>query len=158
MSSYPNLKARLRDERAVGLRAEGYTYAQIAEKLGYSSPRACSGAIQRQLERSAKTFGRDREYLAMLEEERLRKAEKKLWDKADEVDPTKLVDSVTKLHDRRVNLHGIGAKFEVEADKAEALAVLSSALYRAIAATGLPEEEQETLLTQIAGELGMGDE
>lgn len=136
------------------------TTQQIADELGFKSARAAAYAIRGALERRAKIMHRDGEILAQLEEERLSKAERALWRSFQDgdFDATKLVDAVTKLHDKRVNLHGIGAKFEVEADKAEALAILSSALTRAIVASGIDDETQDYLLKQIAGELGAGDE
>lgn len=108
----PDRQARV--EAAVGMKAAGASYAEIARVLGYSSAHRARVAVERGL---ADVAGpEDKQQLRFLTSRRLERLLRGLWNKAtDENSPEHLAAARTALAviDRHARLYGIDAPQEM---------------------------------------------
>lgn len=97
------LQAMERTKQALELRLSGFSYSQIAEKLGYSSRAAAFKAVSNAMKR---TLREPAEKVRELELDRLDELLKSLWYYRGRVD---YVDRILKVMERRARLLGLDA-------------------------------------------------
>ena len=97
------IKAHARHIAALNLRAEGMSYAAIAERLGYASKSGAHKAVSRALERTTKEAS---DAVRNYELQRLDKMMSAIWDKAMSGD-TKSINTILRIMDRRSKLLGL---------------------------------------------------
>lgn len=108
------MNARVREREALRLRLAGLTYAEIAERLGYSRPASAYVAVQRALAKICPP--EDVAALRQLEIQRLDQLLQSRWEKALAGDDAAL-DRVLRILERKARLLGLDApeKRQVEA-------------------------------------------
>ncbi|WP_280332882.1 hypothetical protein [Nocardia wallacei] len=101
---------RERQAKALKLRMAGVPWAAIADELGYADPsgpfRAVESLLNRQESEAAESYRK-------IEDMRLDVALRKVWQDVMAGD-LKAIDTLLKVHDRRVKLHGLAAPQRVE--------------------------------------------
>lgn len=107
-NSQRQLDAMERTKQALELRLAGFTYTQIAEKLGYSSRPAAFKAVMNAMKR---TLREPAEKVRELELDRLDELLKGLWFYRSRVDYT---DRILKIMERRSKLLGLDAPERVQ--------------------------------------------
>lgn len=100
------IRAREREKKALELRKAGATYAQIAEKLGYSDPKSAWHAVMRALDRLPRE---DAEKVRRLELSRLDTIALRLWRKIVEEGDIQAVNAYLRVMERRARYLGLDA-------------------------------------------------
>lgn len=141
-------KALARDEKALALRVQGKTHAQIAEELGYGARSNAHRAIKRRLDALNRECLERADQVKQLELTRLDAMLAGLWEKAAAGDP-QAIDRVLKIQERRSAYEGLdmprALKVEVARELETNLAKLQA---------GLPQDVFERVLSVLASEHG----
>ena len=139
--------------QALKLRAAGYTYQQIAEKLGYSSKSGAHSAVMRQLQQIP---AENLEQVRSLELDRLDSLQQGLWPEAFRGN-TKSVEAFLKVMAHRARILGLDAN---DAKRADAVAEYGATLEKAfvalttvISGIGLTSEQEEMASGLLADQL-----
>lgn len=100
---------------AVQMRLAGATWAEIAEALGYPTPRVAMVATERALEKQLKN-PEDREKMRQMDGARLNRLLRSIWSKAIDPDHPDQLIAVTKAREilaQHAKLYGLDAPTEV---------------------------------------------
>lgn len=106
--------------KAIRLKIDGYTYTEIAEKLGYSSKGSACKDVSRALERHVIEEGLAIEAWRELELARLDVLQKAIWPEAKEGNP-RAIETALKVLDRRAKLLGLDSAIKLEVLTIDAL-------------------------------------
>lgn len=141
-------KALARDEKALELRLQHKTHAEISAALGYGSRQNAGRAIKRRIAALAKDCSESAAEVKAMELARLDAMAAGLWKKAKAGDP-QAIDRVLKIQERRSAYEGLDMP---RALKVEVARELDSNLEKLKA--GLAPDVYEQVLGVLAGEHG----
>lgn len=110
LSQEQEIAATEKQIKALELRRQGKSYAEIARELGYSSGSGAHNAVKKALR---KTLKEPADELRKLENARLDAMLVGLWPGIEKGDP-KAVTAAVKISDRRAKLNGLDAPAEVD--------------------------------------------
>lgn len=136
-----------RQAQAVELRKAGYTFREIAEKLGYAGHQGAYKAVMAALH---KTLQEPSDELRHLELERLDVMLKSLWPKMLQGSP-RHAEVALKVMDRRAALLGLDAPKQVEDHRTVTIAIMAEHL---ATETGLNKDEILAEAQRIVAEAG----
>jgi hypothetical protein len=141
-------KALIRDEKALALRMQHKSHAEIATALGYGCRQNAARAIKRRLDALDRECGETAEAVKAMELGRLDAMAAGLWKKAVKGDPQS-VDRMLKIQERRSAYEGLDMP---RALKVEVARELDSNLEKL--KSGLAPDVYEQVLSVLAGEHG----
>lgn len=110
VSQEQQITATDRQLKALQLRKQGVSYAEIAKQVGYKSGSGAHAAVRKALK---KTLQEPADDLRKIENERLDSMLAALWDKVEKGDPQAIMAGI-KISERRAKLNGLDSPAEVD--------------------------------------------
>ena len=144
-------KALIRDEKALALRLQHKTHAEISAALGYGCRQNAARAIKRRLDALDRECSETAESVKAMELSRLDAMAAGLWKKAAKGD-TAAIDRMLKIQERRSAYEGLDMPRALKVEVARELETNIEKLK-----AGLSPDVFEQVLSVLAGEHGAAE-
>ena len=148
MTSQQSVAARAKTVEIMDLKIKGYSFTEIAEKLGYKSRSSPFKQVKRELERISKKCSIQAEELRTLESAKLDKLETEAWKLIESGNP-RGIDQVKSISESRRKLFGLDAPIKQEITGEINVGDLRARLAARLSALAdTPEDDGVPLLTE----------